>query len=160
MAKLQVFFDTGALLAILLFPKDKTGKATLAGEVLELYIQGHFDIVIGEVVLIELLEVIRRDFPEAHELVASFLVPWKSQLTRIPSQEEIKKAKPYTKDPEDAPVFASAVIARPDILVSNDFETFHTENAKKFWAEHNIQIESLYGLLCVFGRRKRKSEKI
>nr|BAL52700.1 hypothetical protein HGMM_F03A04C23 [uncultured prokaryote] len=59
-------------------------------------------------------------------------------------------------DPEDAPIFAAAVISRPDIVLSNDFETFHSARAKAFWKRHGIQLESLYGLLCLFGRRKRK----
>jgi hypothetical protein len=34
---------------------------------------------------------------------------------------------------------------------------FHTPQARTFWKEHGI-VESLYGLLCVFGRRERKGE--
>jgi hypothetical protein len=52
-------------------------------------------------------------------------------------------------------LFAAALIAEPDIVLSNDFES-HTPQAKTFWAAHQIQVESLYGLLCVFGRRERK----
>jgi hypothetical protein len=58
--------------------------------------------------------------------------------------------------PDDVPIFAAAAVAQPDIVVSNDFQAFHTPRAKEFWAQSQIQIESLYSLLCVFGRRERK----
>jgi len=61
-------------------------------------------------------------------------------------------------DPSDAPVFASAILARPDIVLSNDFQAFHTPQAKSFWKQHTITVESLYGLLCVFGRRETRGE--
>jgi len=65
----------------------------------------------------------------------------------------------YTVDLDDAPIFAAAVIAHPDIVLSNDFKTFHTKKAKDFWKRYGMQIESLYGLLCVFGRRQRKPHR-
>lgn len=76
----RVFPDTGVLLAMIVFPRDRSGSTTLAGEVLELY------------------------------------------------------------------------------ELSNDFQAFHTPQAKVFWRQHDITVESLYGLLCVFGRRERKGE--
>jgi hypothetical protein len=68
----------------------------------------------------------------------------------------VAAALPYTVDLDDAPIFAAAVVAQPDIVMSNDFRSFHSERAKGYWKKHGIQPESLYGLLCVFGRRQRK----
>jgi len=37
-------------------------------------------------------------------------------------------------------VFAAALAARPDIVLSNDFETFHSPQAKAFWKRHDIDV--------------------
>ena len=156
MSKLRVFLDTGALLSMIVFPVGRKGKPTLAGEILNLYEEGVFEIVVSQEVVEELLEVIREEFPDAYEQALLFLSPFIPYLTQKPTLEEVADALPYTVDHEDAPIFAAAVIAQPDIVLSSDFETFHTAKAKRYWKKHGIQIESLYGLLCVFGRRKRK----
>ncbi|MFQ5594010.1 MAG: PIN domain-containing protein [Anaerolineae bacterium] len=156
MSRLQVFPDTGVMLAMIVFPRDRDGNPTLAGEVLELYEAGAFDLVVSRVVVDELEEVIDRDFPEARSQVVQLLAPLTDGLTRRPTPEEVDAALPFTTDPEDAPIFAAAVEAGPDIVLSNDFNAFHTPQAKQFWKDHNMVVESLYGLLCVFGRRERK----
>lgn len=156
MAKPRVFSDTGTLLAIVIFPRDRHGKLTLAGEVLQLYQEDAFDLVISQVVADELDEVLVRDFPNEHQRAQAFLAPFTAQFTRSPTPQEIAAALPFTTDADDAPIFAAALVARPDIVLSNDFQTFHIPKAKRFWAEHKIQIESLYGLLCVFGKRRRR----
>lgn len=104
-------------------------------------------------------QVIAGDFPEHRELVEHFLKPFEEKFTRWPTPEEIREVLPDVVDLDDAPIFAAAVLSRPDIVLSNDFETFHTERAKAFWKCHGIQLESLYGLLCVFGRRERKGKE-
>lgn len=153
-----IFPDTNALLSLILFPVDRAGALTLAGEVKALYEQGAFELMISQVVADELLEVIGERFSAYRELVEQFLKPFESRFTHWPTQEEVKAALPYVVDREDAPVFAAAALSQPDIVLSNDFETFHVEKAKEFWKEHGIQIESLYGLLCVFGKRERKDD--
>ena len=144
MAKPRIFPDTGALLAIVAFPRDQRGKASLAGEVLQLYQADELD------------QVLARDFPNERQSAQAFLAPFTAQLTRLPTPQEIAAAFPFTPDEGDAPIFAAALIAHPGIVLSNDFRAFHSPKAKKFWAEYKIQVESLYGLLCVFGKRKRK----
>jgi len=156
MAKPRIFPDTGALLAIVAFPRDQRGKASLAGEVLQLYQADEFDLVISQVVVDELDQVLARDFPNERQRAQAFLAPFTAQLTRLPTPQEIAAAFPFTTDEGDAPIFAAALIAHPGIVLSNDFRAFHSPKAKKFWAEYKIQVESLYGLLCVFGKRKRK----
>jgi predicted nucleic acid-binding protein len=141
---------------MIVFPTGRQGKPTLAGEILSLYEEGQFELVISQEVVEELLEVIQNEFPDAYEDALLLLAPFTPQLSRKPTLEEIAHALPYTVDHEDAPIFAAAVIAQPDIVLSSDFETFHTAKAKRYWKKHGIQIESLYGLLCVFGRHQRK----
>ena len=53
-------------------------------------------------------------------------------------------------------IFAAALAAQPDVVLSNDFQAFHSPQAKAFWKQHGIEVESLYGLLCVFGLQERK----
>lgn len=143
---------------MMVFPRDQHGQPTLAGEVLDLYEEEAFDLVLSQAVIDELEEVIDRDFPEYRSRILALLAPFQGWLTRWPMPQEIEAALPYANDPDDAPIFAAAVIAQPDIVVSNDFQAFHTPRAKEFWAQYQIQIESLYGLLCVFGRRERKDQ--
>jgi len=153
---LRVFPDTGALIAMVVFPQDRSDSPTLAGEILQLYEEGKFLILLSQVVVDELEEVIDRDFPECRHRMLSLLGPYEDQLTRWPTPDEIRAVLPVTVDADDAPIFAAALIAQPDIVLSNDFETFHTPQAKAFWSEHGISVESLYGLLCVFGLRERQ----
>jgi len=159
MTKLRVFPDTGVLLSMTIFPVGQRGRLTLAGEVLSLYYEGLFDLVISQEVVEELLDVIREEFSDAYDRVLTFLAPFAPQFSRKPTPEEVTAALPYIVDLDDAPIFAAAVAARPDIVLSNDFKTFHTKKAKDFWKRQGMQIESLYGLLCVFGRRQRKPHR-
>jgi len=155
---LRVFVDTGVLLAMIVFPRDRAGLPTLAGEVLQLYEEGTFDLVVGQAVVDELDEVLDERFPRYRIRAVSLLMPFVDRLVRRPMPAEIAAVLPFCSDPADTPIFASALIAQPDIVLSNDFQAFHTPQAKAFWKEHAITVESLYGLLCVFGRRERKGE--
>jgi len=153
-----VFPDSGVLLAMIVFPRDRSGSITLAGEVLELYEAGAFELVIGQAVVDELDEVLDERFPAYRPQAVSLLMPFADRLVRRPIPSEIVAVLPFCSDPSDAPIFASAIIAQPDIVLSNDFQAFHTPQAKALWKQHNISVESLYGLLCVPGRRERKEE--
>jgi predicted nucleic acid-binding protein len=158
---LQVFADTGVLLAMILFPKDRRGHRTLAGEVLELYEAGRFELTLSEPVVEELRRVVQRKFPKHLGKVEAFLAPFKGRFTRWPTLKEVEAAQPATADPTDAPIFATAIAAepKPDIMLSNDFTAFHTDRAKRFFTEHSLEVESLYGLLCLFGLRERRADR-
>jgi len=156
MTKLRVFPDTGVLVAMVVFPRDRHGQVSLAGEVLQLYDEGAFELLLSRVVVDELDGVIVRDFPEQRHHLPTFLAPFGDQLLRWPTPEDIQAVLPVVVDADDAPIFAAALAARPDIVLSNDFQTFHSPQAKAFWKHHDIEVESLYGLLCVFGLRERK----
>lgn len=159
MPKLRVFPDTGVLVAMIVFPTDWDGEMTLAGEVRELYKEGHFELVVSETVAGELQEVIAESFAGSLEKAQRFLAPFSSEFTREPTPEEIESASPAAGDPDDAPIFAAAVIAKPDLVLSNDFQSFHSLQAKAFWARHGIQVDSLYGLLVRLGKRERRNPR-
>ncbi|PJB69278.1 MAG: hypothetical protein CO096_13355 [Armatimonadetes bacterium CG_4_9_14_3_um_filter_66_14] len=131
---------------------------SLAGEALQLYEEGAYDLVLSRVVADELEEVIDRDFPRARRALLAFLRPFADQLLDWPTPAGIRAVLPFAVDHGDAPIFASALAAQPDIVLSNDFETFHTPQAKDLWHEHGIEVESLYGLLCVFGGGKGRGQ--
>ena len=97
--------------------------------------------------------------PEYRRHLLTFVAPFEDQLTRWPAPEEIRAVLSVVVDADDAPIFAAAVVAKPDIVLSNDFQTFHSAQAKAFWTLHEIEVKSLYGLLCVFGLRERKKEE-
>lgn len=156
----RVFPDTGVLLAMIVFSRDQTGQLTLTGEMLELYREGVFELVVGQAVMDELDEVLDSRFSQHRFRAVSLLMPFTNQLVRWPTPAEIAAVLSSCNDPSDAPIFASALIAQPDVVLSNDFAAFHTPQAKAFWQEHKIAVESLYGLLCVFGRRERKDDTI
>ncbi|MBS1249217.1 MAG: hypothetical protein MAG431_00792 [Chloroflexi bacterium] len=86
----------------------------------------------------------------------NFLSPFAKHFLPWPSPTEIQNILPVVTDIEDAPIIAGALVAQPDIVLSNDFQAFHTPQMKAIWEERDISVESLYGLLCVFGLRERK----
>ena len=153
---LRVFVDTNALLAMVLFPSDDAGQPTLAGEVKALYESDAFEMVVSKVVVHELMAVVDDRFPDQRVLSERLVRPFDSRLTPWPNRHDVRSALPFVLYREDAPVFAAAAVSKPDIVLSNDFETVYAQRAKPFWTHHGIRVESLYGLLCVFGRRERK----
>lgn len=160
MKPLRVFPDTGVLLAMIVFPRDRAGRFTLAGEVLELYEEGVFELTIGQAVMDELDEVLDSRFSQHRFRAVSLLTPFTKRLVRWPTPAETAAVLSSCNDTSDAPIFASALIAQPDVVLSNDFAAFHTPQAKALWQEHEITVESLYGLLCLFGRRERKDDTV
>jgi predicted nucleic acid-binding protein len=152
----RVFPDTGVLLAMIIFPRGRGGKPSLTGEVADLHETGAFKLIVSRVVVDELEELIDREFPQARPRVMDLLAPTADQWTRWPTPEEIAAVLPFTSDPEDAPIFAAALASRSNIVLSNDFRAYHSPLAKSFWQKNGFAVESLYGLLCLFGKGKRR----
>ena len=119
--KLLVFPDTDVLIAMIVYPRTRYGGLSLAGEVLELYQTGAFGMVIGQSIVDELEEVIDDRFAAQRGRMVALLKPFAGQFTRRPTPAEIAAVSSACNDPADAPIFASAVIARPDIVLANDF---------------------------------------
>lgn len=117
---------------------------------------GQFNLILGRSVVDELDEVLWDRFPAQRTQALTWLKPFADAFTRRPTPAEIEAVMPACTDPFGAPIFASAIIAKPDIVLSNDFRAFHTPAAKAFWQAHEMRVESLYGLLCTFGLRQRK----
>jgi predicted nucleic acid-binding protein len=155
---LVVFPDTGVLLSMIVFPRGRDGQLTLAGEVLALYAAKQFKFRIGQAVVDELDEVVDGRFQQYRSRVVALLRPFAEQFVRWPTPSEIAAVSSVCTDPADTPIFASAILAQADIVLSNDFRAFHTPQAKAFWQQHNMTVESLYGLLCIFDLRERRDD--
>ncbi len=151
-----VFPDTNALLSMLLFPEDSLGKPTLAGEVKDLYEQARFDLTLNHAVVAELKNVVERKFPEHRQTVDLFLDPFETNIRRWPSKEEVDRVRHLVTDLPDAIILASARLTEPDVFLTNDFNSFHTPETTSFLNEENIQVVTLYGPLCLFGKRERE----
>ena len=69
----------------------------------------------------------------------------------------LEQAEAVCVDLNDAPILAAAVQSAEQhgamLLLSNDFETFHTPEMKAFLLAYGILPVSLYGLLTFMGFR-------
>ena len=133
------------------------GKKSLASEVAEAEAAGECTLLICDTVADELREVVERDFPSALPGLETFLERYGVATLPEPGRRLFEKAESVCVDPDDAPILSAAVqsaeLHGALLLLSNDFETFHTPEMKAFLFEHGMVPVSLYGLLKVVGRR-------
>lgn len=133
------------------------GRTTLASEVAEAVEAGECSLLICNTVADELREVVERDFPNSLPGLETFLEQY--GVTQLPEPERglLEQTEAVCVDPDDAPILAAAVqsaeLYGAMLLLSNDFETFHTAEVKAFLLEHGMVPVSLFGLLKVVGRR-------
>ena len=133
------------------------GRTTLASEVAEAVKTGECTLFICNIVADELREVVERSFPKSLLGLEPFLERYGVVTLLEPEQELLERAEAVCIDQDDAPILAAAVQSAERygamLLLSNDFETFHTPKMKAFLAERSMVPVSLYGLLKLVGRR-------
>lgn len=133
------------------------GKQSLASEVAEAEAAGECTLLICNTVADELREVVERDLPNALPGLETFLERYGVVTLPEPKRELLAQTEAVCVDPDDAPILAAAVqssaLHGALLLLSNDFETFHTPQMKAFLFEHGMVPVSLYRLLKVVGRR-------
>ena len=133
------------------------GQTTLASEVREAVEAGELELFICNVVADEFREVIERDFKRSLLGLEPFLEKYGVVTLSEPGQALLEQAEEVCVDPDDAPILAAAVqsVEQHDavLLLSNDFETFHTPEMKAFLLEYGMLPVSLYGLLKFIGLR-------
>lgn len=133
------------------------GRTTLASEVRDVVDVGELTLFICDVVADEFREVVERDFPKTLPRLEPFLGRYGVTVLPKPERELLEQAQIVCVDLDDAPILAAAVQSAERygamLLLSNDFETFHTPEMKAFLAEHGVLPVSLYGLLKLIGRR-------
>ena len=129
----------------------------MAFELAEAEAKNECQLFICNTVADELREVVERDFPKSLPQLEPFLETYGVTKLNKPSQELLENCCSICVDPDDAPILAAAVQSATlfDImlLLSNDFETFHTDKVKAFLLEYEMIPVSLYGLLKILGYR-------
>lgn len=142
---------------MLCFPPPAIGRLSLAHELAEALAGGELELLIAEVVAEELREVVHRDFPNSVPQLETFLATYGVTPLPPPDAALLVEATAVCIDPDDAPILAAAVTSArrhgAGYLLSNDIETFHTPQAKRYLAEQGLAVVTLYGLLRVLGRR-------
>jgi predicted nucleic acid-binding protein len=132
-------------------------KNTMALELAEAETKGECQLFICDTVANELREVVERNFPKSLLALEPFLEAYGVTKLGKPSQELLESCREICVDPDDAAILAAAVQSAKlfdlMLLLSNDFETFHTDKVKAFLLEHEMVPVSLYGLLKILGYR-------
>ena len=132
-------------------------QKTLASEVIEAEKAGEFTLFICNVVADEFRVVVERSFPTSRLGLEPFLEQYGVVTLPEPGRGLLEQAEAVCVDPDDAPILAAAVQSAEQhnvmLLLSNDFETFHTPEMKAFLLEHGMLPVSLYGLLKFMGFR-------
>ena len=133
------------------------GRTTLASEVRDAVEAGELALFICDVVADEFREVVERDFQRSIRGLEPFLERYGVTILPTPERGLLKQAQAVCVDPDDVPILAAAVQSAERygvmLLLSNDFENFHTPEMKAFLVEYGMQPMSLYGLLKLVGRR-------
>lgn len=150
---LVVFVDTNALVAMHCF-RPSEGRATLASEVAEAEAAGESTLLNCTIVADELREVVERSFPQALSGLETFLESYGVTELPEPEPELVRQAAAVCVDPDDAPILAAAMQSAErfgaTLLLSNDFETFHTPEVERLLVEYGMLPVSLFGLLKSF----------
>lgn len=120
---IQAVLDTGVLIAAVLSAKGAPA------ELLRLWLDGVFEIVVSEKLLDELDRVLRRSKFRPYisirevELYLALLGRWAERAADGPTELS------YTADPNDDYLVALAVTAEADFLVSGDKHLLEVENS-------------------------------
>jgi predicted nucleic acid-binding protein len=115
---LKVFLDTSVIFAAVL---SKTGGAR---KMFHLGEAGTLHLVVGQAVLREADEVVRRKMPASLPLLAHLLSIGRVETSMPPTQEQLQQARAYVQYVPDAHVLAEALQANPDWFVTHDKEHF------------------------------------
>ena len=152
-----VFTDTNALVAMFCFPKREGKKLMLGQEVFEAVESGVCDLHISDTVAKELRRTVETYFPAFSKAVALQLERFGVMTLPQPSAKLLREAKAICVDPDDAPIAASAILSAKfhdvSYLLSNDIETFHTNDMKRYLATFGLTPITLYGLLRLLEKR-------
>lgn len=109
---MRVMVDTNVLISGMVFsgPERRLLKTVQEDHVL----------VVNDYLLAEVREVLARKFPGREHLFSVWLQSFRVEACPMPTAEEVREAARHLRDPKDAVVLASALLARPDIFASGD----------------------------------------
>jgi predicted nucleic acid-binding protein len=114
----KVFLDSSVIFAAVLSPSGGARKLFYLGEA------GVVRLVVGQKVLSEVEEVVRRKAPTSLPLLAKLLAAGRVETVQTSVSEDLQLAQSYISYPSDARVLAEAIGAHPDWFVTHDREHF------------------------------------
>lgn len=120
-ATLRVAVDTNVLLSGIAWPRWPYA-------VLQHVLQGDFQLIIPEIVLLEAHPNMQRRFPDFLDKFELLLSLLDFEQIPIPSREKVEAASTLMRQPEDIPVALSVIAAKVDHFVTSD---------KDFTAQHH-----------------------
>lgn len=109
----RVFVDTNVLISGLVFAGNEF-------DLLEMARVGTIRLVLAEAVIEEARRVISRRFPEMRDILERFLESADYDWVDRPDQEAIQSASVVLRDPDDAEIVASAMLAEPTVMITGD----------------------------------------
>ena len=105
--------DTNVLLSGLMFRGNES-------RLLQLALDGSIRLLLAEVVLGEAMSVLTARFPKHVEVLDRFLNVVDFERVPYPQEDALRAAAGLLRDPNDAPILASALLASPDAALTGD----------------------------------------
>ena len=109
----RVFVDTNVVLSGVIYRGNEA-------EVLNYALLGHIRLVLAQAVIDEVRRVLKRRFPQDEPEFEEFLNRADYELIRYPDIADIHGASAMVRDPDDAPILASILLAKPDFALTGD----------------------------------------
>jgi putative PIN family toxin of toxin-antitoxin system len=110
----RVFVDTNIVLSGVLFPRGNEAR------VLALGLHEEIRRVIADAVILEARRVLRRKFAEEEHEFEDLLAKGKHESVAYPNKEQLEAVMSFVRDPDDVPVLASILLAKPDVALTGD----------------------------------------
>ena len=113
LALLRVAVDTNVLLSGIIWPRWPNA-------VLQHALQGDFQLVLPEVVILEARRNMQRRFPDFLSEFELFMSLINYELVAVPSVEAVHSAQTLMRQAEDIPIALSVIAAKVDYFVTSD----------------------------------------
>jgi putative PIN family toxin of toxin-antitoxin system len=110
----RVFVDTNVIISGILY--DGGNEAGLLNGAL----LGRIRLVLAQVVIDETRRVLKSKFPQEEYEFEDFLSTVDCDLIDYPDKTAIEQASEMIRDPNDAPILASILLAKPDHAITGD----------------------------------------
>lgn len=120
---MRVMLDTNVLISGMVFQGPER-------RLLESILKNDHVLVLCEQTETEAEMVLLRKFSISERFLKNFLQLFRLERVPLPLRADIEKACGLIRDPNDAPILAAAITARPDVFVTGD-KDFHTPEVKK-----------------------------
>jgi len=109
----RVFLDTNVLISGLLFRGNEALLLELAG-------QGLVKLVISRKVIEEARGAFQEKWPARLHVLERFLSGVEYEISPQPTGAEVEASAQLVRDPKDAPILASILLAKPDFALTGD----------------------------------------